>query len=456
MTIASARRKPLGIALVILGLIVNPWSVGYFATTDGSINQVDVFASFVFFSVVCVLGGVQLLWPWVERLSWGRPVRPIHALAVVGLFGAIAAATSWQIGLYNKGHSHTHVVDAEHPHATPEQQRWAAEFYQRCLDSAIAHGWFDFDKAMAQGFQADRVNRTHYPNLQCMFDDVILDPDRPEWLVYDDTPDGKVLMAFMFFTRTLEEVGPTPAGPIAQWHYHPFDEPRCAVKGIWTIGNTDRNGQCREGIPVMRSPEMFHVWFIDHPLGHFTEMKIVSEYFQDQGFDIRRLHPMAVHFAIALFVIAVFLDVAALVSRRQELHWVAWINLALAVVAVATAVATGMTAEVEVKPTHEAHQVLDLHKQLAFTTLGGILLLASWRFALRGQFPRKAVVLYVALSLAGVAAITGAGYYGGELVYSHGTAVQGIDRFTREQYWKQVREVYRQLPVKAAEPSSHH
>jgi hypothetical protein len=55
--------------------------------------------------------------------------------------------------------------------------------------------------------------------------------------------------------------------------------------------------------------------------------------------------------------------------------------------------------------------------------------------------------VYVLLSVAGLGAITGAGYYGGEMVYQHGGGVRALDRFLRERYWTQVREVYNQRPT---------
>jgi uncharacterized membrane protein len=288
------------------------------------------------------------------------------------------------------------------------------------------------------------VNRTHFPNLQNMFDNAILDPERPEWLIYHDSPEGKTLMGFMFFTRELAEVGPTPAGPLAQWHYHPYETPRCAIKGLWTVARPDEDGTCAEGIPVDRTPEMFHVWFIDHPLGRFSDMSIVPEYWQDDDVDPSRLHPIAVHFAIALFVTAVLLDLFAYVSGRRDYHRAAWINLVVAAVAALAAAGAGMTAELALKPTHETHQVLDTHKLFAFAAIAGILMLVTWRFALRGRFPHTGAVLYIVLSLAGLGAIGGAGYYGGEMVYEHGAGVRAFDRFARDQHFRRVRDVYLQ------------
>jgi hypothetical protein len=92
------------------------------------------------------------------------------------------------------------------------------------------------------------------------------------------------------------------------------------------------------------------------------------------------------------------------------------------------------------------HATLDVHKQLAFASLAGIVLLTLWRYALRGAFPanRAAAAVYLLVSLSGAAAIGGAGYYGGEMVYKQGAGVKAIDTFTRDRYWKQAREVYRQ------------
>jgi uncharacterized membrane protein len=452
-----SHQSSMAAALLAIGLAFNPWTIGYVATEDGGIDQAEIVAAILFFDALCVLGALQLRAGWVASFLWGRRVGVPTATLVVGLVAGVMAGSYWGIALYNESHHHEEVVGAAHQQATPEQQQWAENFYRRSLAAALKNGWFDIDKALAQGFQADRVNRTHFPNLTYMFDDVILDPERPEWLVYDDSPNGKVLMALMFFPRTLEEVGPTPGGPLAQWHYHPFEHSRCAVQGLWTVGNTDRNGQCAEGIPVMRSPEMLHVWFIDHPLGRFTEMKIVPEYWQDDAFDVKRLHPIAVHFAIGLFVMAVLIDLAAFATGKQQYHWVGWVNLAIAVVAAYAAVAAGMTAEANLRPTHEAHQVLDLHRRLGFASLGLIVLLAAWRFRLRGGFPRRgAAALYIFVSLAGMGAISGAGYYGGEMVYEHGAGVRVIDRFTRERYWKLVNDVYRKSSAPLAAPPAHH
>jgi uncharacterized membrane protein len=453
----TRRRQFIGAALLVVGVLISPWSVGLLATEDAAIDDVASFTLLLFASTVLALAGLHLLTRWIDRVVWTRPAGVAAAGLVLLLAGTAVAGTYWRVASYNMAHSHTTLVEGGHHETTVEEQQWAEDFYRRSLDAALKNGWFDFDRARAQGFEVDPINRNHYPNQEFMFDDVILDPERPEWLVYDDSPDGKVLMALMFFTRTLEEVGPTPGGPLAQWHYHPYEEVRCAVKGLWTIAKADANGQCAEGVPVTRTPEMLHVWFADHPLGRFTEMSLIPDYRLDDRFDPARLHPMAVHFAIALFAIAIVLDFVALVSRNERFHWAAWVNLGLAAVATIAAVFAGVTAELSLRPTHATHATLDLHKLFGFSALGIVLVLTGWRYVLRGHYPARAAVLYAALSLSGLIAIGGTGYYGGELVYDHGAGVRALDTFARERYWRQIREVYqpRTTPVRD-EHSGHH
>ena len=437
-----AERRTWGVALVLLAVCVNPLTVGWVLTSDGDIGQVDVFACVLFVSALCLLGGLQLLLAWADPLSWVKPVSTLRAVSFVVLVSAAIALTYWGVTTFNNAHHHAEVVGDPKLKPTPAQEAWAKDFYRRSLAAALKHHWFDFDEAMKQGFQPDRINRTHFPNLDNMFDDVILDPERPEWLVYDDTPEGKVLMALMFFTRNLTEVGPTPGGPLAQWHYHPYRVVRCAVKGLWTVGNTDNQGHCQEGEPVTRTPEMLHVWFLDHPLGRFTEMKLVAEYWQEDAFDWRLVHPVVVHFTIALFVIAVLLDWVAVVTGRREFHRTAWINLALSAVATVLTVAAGMTAETLLIPTAEAHATLDIHRWLGCAGLVAVLALTTWRYALRGEFPRKGAALYLVLATTAMGIIAGAGYFGGEMVYRHGAAVRASDDFLRARYWQYVRDHY--------------
>ena len=83
-------------------------------------------------------------------------------------------------------------------------------------------------------------------------------PDRPEFLMYRDTPSGKLLMGFMFFTRTLEERGPQPGGSLAPWHFHPW-----GTRGYDWQGSVSLQHQLANGIGL--NVGYFRTWY-----GNFT------------------------------------------------------------------------------------------------------------------------------------------------------------------------------------------
>src|SRR5436305_10704689 len=91
------------------------------------------------------------------------------------------------------------------------------------------------------------------------------------------------------------------------------------------------------------------------------------------------VHPMLVHFPIALLMIAVTLDLAGRIASKPGLHQAAFVNLIFAAIFAAATIAAGMLAEVRLLISHETHQILDTHKLLGFSAGGGILLLLAWR-----------------------------------------------------------------------------
>jgi hypothetical protein len=152
---------------------------------------------------------------------------------------------------------------------TPAQKKAAEDLIRRCYASAEAHGWFDFARATADGFKLKVSDETHYNNVDFLFDNQVLDPDRPEYLMFYDTPGGKALVGFMFVPRSNTEEGPQIGGPLTRWHYHTWWKPICLVKGILDMGPVV-DGTCDVGSPSYRSPEMMHVWLLNHPQGPFA------------------------------------------------------------------------------------------------------------------------------------------------------------------------------------------
>ena len=165
---------------------------------------------------------------------------------------------------------------------TPEQRRRAEELIEKSRASAKRHGWFEYDNAEKDGFNLLPADNIHYVNRAFALDDVQLDPDRPEFLLFLDTPTGKRLAAFMFLARGPGDHGVQVGGPLTLWHYHAWIDPVCLLERRIVIGFSDRSGLCGNGVPMTRSPEMMHVWLIKNPGGPFaTSMSITDDMRQE-------------------------------------------------------------------------------------------------------------------------------------------------------------------------------
>ncbi len=178
---------------------------------------------------------------------------------------------------------------------TPEQREAAKQLIERSERAAVEQDWENFDHAHAEGFRMLPGDRRHYYNREYILDDRILDPERPEFLMYYDAPEGKRLVGYMFYARTLTERGPQIGGPLTVWHYHVWSHAACLVRGV-APGGLFRDGPCPEGlVRTRRSPEMLHVWLIDRPNGPFsTSMFLppaeVQQLLDDRARALRQVH----------------------------------------------------------------------------------------------------------------------------------------------------------------------
>lgn len=163
-----------------------------------------------------------------------------------------------------------------HAQASAEEKKASEALLAACYRAALEHGWYNFEKGLADGYQLMFRDRRHYENRKFILDDHVLDPDRPEFLMYYGTPRGKRLSGFMFYASTPQGRGPQPGGNLTIWHYHIWKQTMCMLQGLISVGIGDDVGTCSYGTPTHRSPEMLHVWLIDHPNGPFTTSMMIA------------------------------------------------------------------------------------------------------------------------------------------------------------------------------------
>jgi hypothetical protein len=226
----------------------------------------------------------------VIRPMPGKRVRGVLASAAVVLL-VVATATAGWAGAFRAaagatgeagGHSHAPgsvatpgsvlpLIEDREP--TPDEQ---AEAERLLIDVAAAIApYADPAVAAAAGYDVDGLHGTnfHASNKGNENDGRVLDPARPETLVYAAGPEGPVLLGAMFVMPALGAPGPAVGGPATIWHAH---ENIClSLTPPAMTGILSPLGNCPVGSvawPV--TPEMIHVWTVPgapQPFGDLDE-----------------------------------------------------------------------------------------------------------------------------------------------------------------------------------------
>jgi uncharacterized membrane protein len=143
-------------------------------------------------------------------------------------------------------------------------------------------------------------------------------------------------------------------------------------------------------------------------------------------FDTSHLHPMIVHFPIALLIIGFISDIAGLISKKEFFGKMGFYLLILGTIGVVAAYFSGNFAGEGVEEAGSLEQALETHEHAALLTLWLMTGAALVRIALVWLKKYTGIVRYAAVALffAGVLSVARTGYYGGELVYKHAAGVQ--------------------------------
>ena len=166
------------------------------------------------------------------------------------------------------------------PGVTPEQQAAAENLI--AVTVVRLPQWADYRDAEAAGFHSigdALTGHEHFINWDWINDDVILDPDYPESLVFEPQPDGsKKLVSAMYMLPDNVALADVPniGGALMQWHIHDnlcFTTDPIAPK---VAGITSSGGTCPPGLVPFVSSPMIHVWITAHRCGPFAALEGVG------------------------------------------------------------------------------------------------------------------------------------------------------------------------------------
>ncbi len=139
---------------------------------------------------------------------------------------------------------------------------------------------------------------------------------------------------------------------------------------------------------------------------------------------VPNVHPLFVHFPIALLLIAVYLFFAGIVFRKDEFLISAKWNLLLGSIFGIITVITGFLAESTLPHNQEIHQAMEIHEKIMITTVILALGLAGYLFYKKDlACVREQVFFRIGLIIMAVLLAVGADY-GGKMVFKYGAGTE--------------------------------
>ncbi len=138
------------------------------------------------------------------------------------------------------------------------------------------------------------------------------------------------------------------------------------------------------------------------------------------------VHPLFVHYPIALFTAFLLAEFIGVVFRKENFRCAASFTLYLGNIAALFTVAAGYYAAATVEHSEEVHAIMENHEHFGVTVLVVATILSIWRLYVRRRFSPKAQAAHLVLAFILCVIIVLGADLGGLMVYKYGVGGQAV------------------------------
>ena len=144
------------------------------------------------------------------------------------------------------------------------------------------------------------------------------------------------------------------------------------------------------------------------------------------------IHPIVVHFVIAMALITVVFDVIGVISGKKNLFEVSFWNLIVATVAIFVAIIFGQIEAGLANPYGASRDILNIHSTIGWSLAGVLALLTGWRYVARQKDPANLPRGFLALDVVLAGLVITQVYLGDKLVWVYGLHTVPVVEAIRE------------------------
>ncbi len=132
------------------------------------------------------------------------------------------------------------------------------------------------------------------------------------------------------------------------------------------------------------------------------------------------MHPIVVHFVIAMVLFAFLCDVIGYFTRNHRLFEVSWWNMFFATISIFIAIIFGQFEAGLAEPYDASQPVLNLHTLLGWSLSAILAAITAWRYVIRSRTPQRIPIYYLAAGLLLTVLVGTQVYFGDQLVWIYG------------------------------------